>query len=110
MNNLAYNKFEEDLKPDGILLANASLVTDPQQRDNITVISAAVDDLALELGNPKAANIILLGILIGATDIVSKEAFAQSLEEKFKSKAPEVLALNLAALDKGIAIGQEHKA
>ena len=63
MNNLAYNKFEEDLKPDGVLLCNASLVTNPQQRDNITVISANVDDLALELGNPRAANIILLGIL-----------------------------------------------
>ena len=110
MNNLAFRRFEEDLKPGGILLTNASLVTDAVNRDDVTVIAAAVDDLALELGNAKAANIILLGILIGATDIVSKEAFAQSLEEKFKSKAPEVLALNLAALDKGIAIGQQHKA
>ncbi len=110
MNNLAYHKFEEDLKPDGLLLCNASLVKDPQQRDNITVIAAAVDDLALELGNPKAANIVLLGILIGATGIVSEEAFRQSLEEKFKSKAPQVLQLNLAALEKGLSIGKQHKA
>ena len=110
MNNLAYSKFEEDLKPDGILLANASMVKDPQQRDNITVISAAVDDLALELGNPRAANIILLGILIGATGIVTKEAFRQSLELKFGSKSPEVLQMNLAALDKVYEIGIKHKA
>ena len=110
MNNLAYSKFEEDLKPDGILLANASMVQDPQQRDNITVISAAVDDLALELGNPRAANIILLGILIGATDIVTKEAFQKSLELKFGSKSPEILQMNLAALDKGYEIGIKHKA
>ncbi len=110
MNNLAYNKFEEDLKPDGVLLCNASLVTNPQQRDNITVISANVDDLALELGNPRAANIILLGILIGATGIVSKEAFQKSLELKFGSKAPEILQMNLAALDKGYNIGIQHKA
>ncbi|MBR3095486.1 MAG: 2-oxoacid:acceptor oxidoreductase family protein [Clostridia bacterium] len=110
MNNLAYNKFEEDLKPDGLLLCNASLVSEPRQRDNITVISAAVDDLAEELGNAKAANIVLLGILIGATGIVSEEAFLQSLEDKFKAKTPGILQLNVAALKKGISIGKPYRA
>ena len=109
MNNLAYNKCEEDLKPDGLLLCNASMVKDPQQRDNITVISAAVDDLAEELGNAKAANIVLLGVLIGATGIVSEEAFHLSLEEKFKEKKPEILEMNLRALAKGLEIGKKYK-
>ena len=63
--------------------------------------------LALSLGNPKAANIVLLGVLIGATGIVSREAFVTSLEEKFKAKKPEVLAMNLQALDQGIALGKK---
>ena len=75
----------------------------------ITVIAAPVDDIALELGNVKAANIVLLGILIGATDIVSREVLVLSLEEKFKSKKPEILEMNIKALDRGIEIGKKYK-
>ena len=68
-----------------------------------------MDDLALEVGNPKTANIILIGILIGATDIVSEDAFRLSLEEKFKAKKPEILEMNLRALAKGLEIGKKYK-
>ena len=55
------------------------------------------------------ANIILIGILIGATDVVSEEAFKLSLEEKFKEKKPEILEMNLKALSKGLEIGKKYK-
>ena len=43
---------------------------------------------------------------MGATDIVSKEVLVRSLEEKFKSKKPEILELNMKALEKGIELGK----
>ena len=52
---------------------------------------------------------ILIGILIGATDVVSEEAFKLSLEEKFKEKKPEILEMNLKALSKGLEIGKKYK-
>ena len=106
MNEQAYAKFFEDLKPGGVLLANASRVKEANDRDDVTAILAPVDDIALELGNPRAANIVLLGVLIGATGIVSREAFVKSLEAKFKAKKPEVLAMNIQALDRGIELGK----
>ena len=106
MNEQAYAKFYEDLKPGGVLLANASRVKEANDRSDVTAILAPVDDIALALGNPKAANIVLLGVLIGATGIVSREAFVKSLEAKFKAKKPEVLAMNIQALDQGIALGK----
>ena len=109
MNEQAYAKFFEDLKPGGILLANSCRVTDTSDRDDVSVISTPVDDLALEVGNPKTANIILIGILIGATDIVSEQAVIESLSEKFKDKKPGVLEMNITALNKGLEIGKAHK-
>ena len=109
MNEQAYAKFGEDVKPGGILLANACRITETNAPEGVTVISAPVDDLALEVGNAKTANIILIGILIGATEVVSEEAFKESLEVKFKAKKPEILAMNLNALQKGIAIGKQYK-
>ena len=109
MNGMAYAKFGEDVKKGGILLINSSRIKAPVERDDVRVIAAPVDDIALELGNDKAANIILLGILIGATDAVSRETLVSSLEEKFKEKKPEILEMNIKALDRGIEIGKQYK-
>ena len=109
MNEQAFAKYVEDVKEGGILLANACRITDPEIEQEVTLISAPVDDLALEVGNAKTANIILIGILIGATGIVSEEAFKLSLEEKFKAKKPEILEMNLKALAKGLEIGKQYK-
>ncbi len=108
MNEQAYAKFEEDIKEGGVLLMNASRVS-AKNRDDVREIAAPVDDIALELGSEKAANIVLLGILIGATGVVSRETLAASLEEKFKDKKPGILEMNLKALDKGIEIGEQYK-
>ncbi|MBR1810074.1 MAG: 2-oxoacid:acceptor oxidoreductase family protein [Clostridia bacterium] len=109
MNEQAYRKFGEDVKPGGVLLINSSRIPAPETRDDVTVIAAPVDDIALELGSPRIANTVLLGILIGATEIVAKETLALSLEDKFKEKKPEILEMNIKALDRGIAIGAQHK-
>lgn len=109
MNEQAYNKFQYDIKEGGILVVNSSRVTSEINRDDVKVISVPVDDIALEVGNIKVANIVIIGALIGATDIVSKEVFVQSLEEKFKEKKPEILEMNMKALEKGIAFGEKVK-
>lgn len=109
MNEQAYNKFQDSIKQGGTLVINSSRITSPVERDDVKVISVPVDDIALEVGNIKVANIVIIGALIGATDIVSKEIFVSSLEEKFKSKNPEILEMNMKALEKGIAFGKQAK-
>ena len=106
MNEQAYRKFAGDLKVGGLLVINSSRVTDEELRADVRVLSVPVDDIALELGNVRVANIVLIGALIGATDIVSKEVFVKSLEEKFKTKKPEILEMNMKALEKGIEFGK----
>ena len=106
MNEQAYRKFSSDLKAGGLLVLNSSRVKGEELRDDVRVLSVPVDDIALELGNVKVANIVLIGALIGAADIVSKDIFVQSLEEKFKAKKPEILEMNMKALEKGIELGK----
>ncbi len=108
MNEQAYGKFGDDMKEGGLLVLNESRVKDVT-RDDVKVLSVPVDDIALELGNVKAANIVIIGAIIGATGVVSKEVFAASLEEKFKNKKPEILELNMKALEKGIEFGLKTK-
>ena len=77
-------------------------------RDDVTVVRVPADDIAVELGNIKCANIILIGALIGAeAGIITEEAMLASLDKKFASKKKEVLALNHAALKKGVEYGKQ---
>ena len=106
MNEQAYRKFAGDLKAGGLLVLNSSRIKNEEIRDDVRVLSIPVDDIALEMGNVKVANIVLIGALIGATDTVNKEIFVKSLEEKFKSKKPEILEMNMKALEKGIELAK----
>ena len=111
MNEQSYKKFAVSLKAGGILIANTSRVLSAITREDITVVRVPADDIAVELGNIKCANIILIGALIGAdAGIITEEAMLASLEAKFGSKKKEVLELNKAALQKGIEYGKNAKA
>ncbi len=106
MNEQAYGKFIDDVKEGGTVVVNSSRVKEADRQD-VKIISVPVDDVALELGNVKVANTVLIGVLIGATGIVSKEAVIASLEEKFKEKSPKIMELNVAAIEKGIELGSK---
>ena len=109
LNEQAFNKFSDTVKEGGRLIANSSLVTSDISAEGINAIGVPVDDIALEVGSIKVANVVIIGVLIGATDVVSKDIFVQSLEAKFKEKKPEILEMNMKALEKGIAFGQQMK-
>ena len=107
LNEQAYSKFSDSVKQGGNLIVNSSLVTSEISTDNANVIAVPVDDIALEVGSIKVAIVVIIGVIIGATQIVSKEIFVKSLEEKFKEKKPEILDMNMKALEKGIAFGEK---
>ena len=111
MNEQSFKKFGASLKSGGILIANTSRVLSEITREDITAVRVPADDLAVELGNIKCANIILIGALIGAdAGIITEEVMIKSLESKFASKKKEILELNKTALQKGIEYGRNAKA
>ena len=78
----------------------------PIERTDITAIGIPADALALEVGSPKVANVIVIGALIALTGIVSPEEFQHSLDLKFAKKSDAVRAMNAEALKRGIAAAQ----
>jgi 2-oxoglutarate ferredoxin oxidoreductase subunit gamma len=61
MNLPSTDKYEPLLKSGGLLIVNGSLVKRPIQRSDIDAIVIPANDIAEELGNAKAANVVLLG-------------------------------------------------
>jgi len=92
-------KFEPTLKPGGILLINKSIIHQAPGRSDIKVYEIPANDMAGELGNPRVANIIMLGAFVKTTDIVSSAAVEQVIREHFGSMKPALLELELKAYD-----------
>ena len=70
MNLPSLDKFEPHVRPGGAIVVNTSLINRPVRRDDVLAVGIPANELALELGNPRCANIIALGAFVGATDVL----------------------------------------
>ena len=109
MNNPSLARFLPTLKKGGRLFINSSIVTDPIKRDDIAVVQAPVTELALEMGNAKVLNVIMLGVYVGFTQVIDPAIVWDTIEHKLGSK-PKLLPLNKQAFDKGLEIGMAQRA
>lgn len=108
MNGPSLQKFLPTLKAGGTLFINSSIVKDEINRDDIKLVKAPVTELALELGNAKVLNVIMLGVYVGYSEVVSYEVVWDTIEHKLGSK-PKLLPLNKTAFEKGLEIGRSQR-
>ena len=108
MNGASLNKFIDTLKPGGTLFINSSIVTGEITRSDVAVVKAPVTELALEMGNAKVLNVIMLGVYVGYTEVIAPEIVWQTIEHKLAKKA-KLLPLNRQAFEKGLEIGRSQK-
>ncbi|MBX5326976.1 MAG: 2-oxoacid:acceptor oxidoreductase family protein [Candidatus Bathyarchaeia archaeon] len=101
MNNPSLEAFESKLKSGGRLFVDSSLVTRKVMRKDVEVVAVPADDIAMEVGEKKAANLVMLGAYIAKTGVISKEDVAEGLRELFGAKI-QFLDVNMKALEKGI--------
>lgn len=109
MNEPSLDRFIGTLKNNGTLFVNNSIVKKEIGRSDIRIVEAPVTELALEMGNVKVLNVIMLGVYVGYTDIISPETVWKTIEYKLGSK-PKLISLNREAFEKGIQIGSAEKA
>ena len=99
MNLPSLLKFESIVVPGGLLIINSSMVTEKASRSDIRVVEIPANDMAMELGSDKAANMIILGAILKETSVVSKETVQEEMRHMFSGRKEKFLPMNLAALD-----------
>ena len=100
MNGPSLQKFLPTLKQGGTLFINSSIVPEEDiDRTDVKVVKAPVTELALEMGNAKVLNVIMLGVYVGYTEVVSPEVVWGTIEHKLAKKA-KLLPLNKEAFEK----------
>jgi 2-oxoglutarate ferredoxin oxidoreductase subunit gamma len=101
MNNPSLEVFEPKLQSNGLLLSNSSFVTEPARRKDVRVLCVPANELASQVGSEKAANMVMLGLYIAQSKVVSKENIVLGVKELFEKKA-ELLETNVRAFEAGL--------
>ncbi len=104
MSQEAYEKYEPELRDDGILLIDKDLVKPKPPREKIKTFSIPSTRFAEELGNRIIANLVMLGFFTAITRIVSPEAMKKALPGLVPGR---FLELNKRAFDKGYEYGKK---
>ncbi|MEO0020753.1 MAG: 2-oxoacid:acceptor oxidoreductase family protein [candidate division WOR-3 bacterium] len=105
MNRPSLEKFCATQKPGGYAIVNSSLINIRPDRDDIRVVEVPANEVAIEAGSGKAANMVMLGAYVGATGIVPVEAIIEQIKEEFQAKA-KLIPVNIACVERGYNIGR----
>jgi 2-oxoglutarate ferredoxin oxidoreductase subunit gamma len=100
MNRPSLEKFAPTVKKGGVVFVNASIIPIGSGRNDVDELRVPIIELAQELGNVKAANIVALAAFVARSRIVSFEALTAAVKDKFAEKA-KLIPLNLKALEAG---------
>lgn len=107
LNLPSLDKFEDSVRPNGVVVVNTSLINRLPHRTDLIVVPVACNDVAKEAGTAKAANMVALGAFLGASQLVDPQLVKGALEETFATR-PKLVPINLVALAKGFEIGMAH--
>jgi 2-oxoglutarate ferredoxin oxidoreductase subunit gamma len=104
MNLPSLIKYENLIQPGGLLLINSSLI-DPREtsRKDIEILPIPANEIAISNGNPRLANMVVLGAFIEKMPVVRLTSLFGSFEKIFDERNHHHIPANI----KGIEIGAE---
>jgi 2-oxoisovalerate ferredoxin oxidoreductase beta subunit len=99
LNEPSLRKFLPAMEPGGIVLYNAAELPADCVRSDIRVIALPFTQIADDLGLAKAANMVVLGALLEATELLDNEQVTRALRKLVKND--RYYEMDLRALDRG---------
>ena len=101
MNVQSFDKFEPTIQPNGLLLINSSLIDKTSTRTDVRQFAIPANEIAIELGDARVANMVMLGAFLGASQALSLDSVMAALEKKLPAHRRNLLPMNRLALERG---------
>ena len=101
MNPPSLDKYEPLIKPGGYLIVNEDMVNRATVRDDIHILMIPANKIAMEIGNERAANMVLLGALEGNMHLLEDGALEGALEAHTAARLKKFIPMNIEALHRG---------
>ena len=103
MNGPSLEKFAHLVQQGGLILINSSVVREKAEQPGVRTLYIPCGEISEELGNPKVANMVMLGAYIGATGALHPDTVRSMIRHMFTGAKAKLVPLNLQALERGIA-------
>lgn len=97
-------KYEPLVKTGGLLIYNQSLIDLLPRRTDLTYVPVPANDIATELGNVAMANMVALGAMVAASQMLPLAAVTQALRDHLPVSKQTWLKNNELALVRGAAL------
>lgn len=107
LNQPSMDKFEDKIKPGGILIYDGYGIHTLTHRTDITIYRVDAMDTATEMKNEKAFNMLILGGLLQVQPLVQIENVLLGLKKSLPERHHHLLPMNEAAIHKGMEIIQQ---
>lgn len=107
LNQPSMDKFEDKIKPGGILIYDGYGIHTLTNRTDITIYRVDAMDTATEMQNEKAFNMLILGGLLQIEPLVQIENVLLGLKKSLPERHHHLLPMNEAAIHKGMEIIQQ---
>lgn len=104
MNEPSLARFEPQVKPEGLLFFNKTLINSEPKRNDITIVPVEANAIAEELGQGRIANMVMLGALVKKTKLFDLDTLKKAQRKRFKKANEEQLSLNEKALERGYSL------
>lgn len=102
MSKASLNKFTSRLRSGGLLVFNSSLIdVEPQLDGSFDVLAIPADEIAVELGSPRSANMVALGAYLARRGCLGTEAAVAALPGVLAKRYHKTLPMNAEALRRG---------
>lgn len=103
MNLPSLDKFEPAVKAGGTIFVNQSIIDRKVQRQDLDAVYVPSMEIAARIGNPRVANMAMLGAFIEKTRLLKYETILAMLQQLFTGPKAHLVALNERALKEGAA-------
>jgi 2-oxoisovalerate ferredoxin oxidoreductase beta subunit len=86
LNEPSLRKFLPSVEPGGMVLYNSADLPEDCVRSHVRMVTLPFTEIADQLGEPKAGNIVMLGALLEASGMLDTERVTGALQRKVKSE------------------------
>lgn len=101
MDRGSVERFAHRVKPGGLILCNRTLIPNPPANDACQVVMLPAGEAAEALGDPRVANVVMMGAFLWLRPVVGRETFVAAMREAAGKAFAHLLDVNLKALSRG---------
>ncbi|MBZ0178146.1 MAG: 2-oxoacid:acceptor oxidoreductase family protein [Melioribacteraceae bacterium] len=104
LNQPSVDKFEEAVKPGGLMIYEATNVINPPTRKDIEIYGIEAADEAAKMKNTKILNMIMLGAFLKKKPILKMENILEGLKQVLPERYHHLIPLNEEAVKRGMEL------